>query len=82
MQRLLSRMVLAYHLHGGKTSFAGKDQADFVDKALCKLRPHSGGIQMDEPMVIEAVETEQKASGKDPAFLEYLDQIFHINETE
>jgi len=29
-------------------------------------------------MVIEAVEIELKASGKDPAFLEYLDQIFQI----
>ncbi|KAF8923781.1 hypothetical protein BGZ58_002528, partial [Dissophora ornata] len=80
MARLLSRMVLAYHLHGGKISFAGKDQADFVDKALCKLRAHPDGIHlvMDEPMVIEAVEIELKASGKDPAFLEYLDQIFQI----
>ena len=33
---------------------------------------------MDEPMVIEAVEIELKASGKDPAFLEYLDQIYQI----
>ncbi|KAF9579103.1 hypothetical protein BGW38_004786 [Lunasporangiospora selenospora] len=80
MARLLSRMVLAYHLHGGKISFAGKDQADFVDKSLCKLRPHPDGIHMfmDEPMVIEAVEIELKASGKEPAFLEYLDQIFQI----
>ena len=46
MARLLSRMVLAYHLHGGKISFAGKDQSDFVDKSLCKLRPHPDGIHM------------------------------------
>lgn len=26
MARLLSRMVLAYHLHGGKISFAGKSR--------------------------------------------------------
>ncbi|KAF9197143.1 hypothetical protein BGZ49_002583, partial [Haplosporangium sp. Z 27] len=80
MARLLSRMVLAYHLHGGKISFAGKDQADFVDKALCKLRPHPDGIHlvMDEPMVVEAVEIELKACGKDPAFTEYLDQIFQV----
>ncbi|GJJ76488.1 hypothetical protein EMPS_08847 [Entomortierella parvispora] len=59
---------------------SGKDKADFVDKSLCKLRPHPDGIHMvmDEPMVIEAVEIELKASGKDPAFLEYLDQIFQI----
>ncbi|KAF8928395.1 hypothetical protein BGZ58_009679 [Dissophora ornata] len=80
MTRLLSRMVLAYHLHGGKISFAGKDQADFVDKALCRLRPHPDGIHfvMDEAMVVEAVEIELKASGKDPAFLSYLDQIFQV----
>ena len=46
MARLLSRMVLAYHLHGGKISFAGKDQADFVDKALCKLPPHPDGVHL------------------------------------
>ncbi|GJJ79215.1 hypothetical protein EMPS_11575 [Entomortierella parvispora] len=37
MVQLLCRVVLAYHVHGGKISFAGKDQADFVDKSLCKL---------------------------------------------
>jgi len=80
MVRLLSRMVLAYHLHGGKISFAGKDQADFVDKALCRLRPHPDGVHLiiDEPMVVEAVEIELKATGKDPAFIEYLDQILQI----
>ncbi|KAF9904159.1 hypothetical protein EC991_002994 [Linnemannia zychae] len=80
MARLLARMVLAYHLHGGKISFAGKDQADFVDKSLCKLRPHSDGIHMlmDELMVIEAVKIELKETGKDLAFLEYLDQTFQI----
>lgn len=80
MARLLSRMVLSYHLHGGKISFAGKDQADFVDKALCRLSPHADGVHliMDEPMVVEAVEIELKAAGKDPSFLEYLDQIFQV----
>jgi len=80
MAQLLSRMVLAYHLHGGKISFAGKDPADFVDKALCKLRPHPDGnhLVMDEPMVIEAVEIELKASGNDAAFLEYSDHIFQV----
>ncbi|KAF9371696.1 hypothetical protein CPC16_002915, partial [Podila verticillata] len=78
MVRLLSWMVLVYHLHDGKISFASKDQSDFVDKTLCRLRPHSDGVHlvMDEPMVVEAVENELKATGKDPAFLEYLDQIF------
>lgn len=33
---------------------------------------------MDEPMVVEAVEIELKASGKDPAFMEYLDPIFQV----
>lgn len=78
--RLLSRMVLAYHLHGGKISFAGKDQSDFVDKALCRLQPHPDGVHliMDEPMVVEAVEEVLRASGKDPSFLEYMDQIDRI----
>ncbi|KAI9597360.1 hypothetical protein BDF19DRAFT_434822 [Syncephalis fuscata] len=69
--RLLSRMVLAYHLH---------DQSDFVDKALCKLRPHSDGIHliMDEPIVVEAVQEELKALGKDPVFSEYMDQFNRI----
>ncbi|KAF8924589.1 hypothetical protein BGZ58_001634 [Dissophora ornata] len=80
LARLLSRMVLAYHLHGGKISFAGKDQADFVDKALCRLQPHPDGVHliMDEPMVVEAVEEELKATGKDPAFIEYMDQMYQI----
>ncbi|KAI8597591.1 hypothetical protein EDD21DRAFT_418573 [Dissophora ornata] len=33
---------------------------------------------MDEPMVVEAVKEELKASGKDPAFMEYMDQIYQI----
>ncbi|KAF9176357.1 hypothetical protein BGZ50_000933 [Haplosporangium sp. Z 11] len=80
LARLFSRMVLAYHLHGGKISFADKDQADFVDKALCRLQPHQDGVHliMDEPMVVEAVEVELKATGKDPAFMEYMDQIYQI----
>ncbi|KAG0212245.1 hypothetical protein BGX28_006598 [Mortierella sp. GBA30] len=80
LARLLCRMVLAYHLHGGKISFAGKEQADFVDKALCRLQPHPDGVHlvMDEPMVVEAVEDELKATGKDPAFIEYMDQMYQI----
>ncbi|KAG0268150.1 hypothetical protein BGZ95_002588 [Linnemannia exigua] len=78
--RLLSRMVLAYHLQDAKISFSSQQQSDFVDKALCRLRPHSDGVHlvMDEPMVIEAVQEELKASGKDPAFLENLDQLYQI----
>ena len=78
--RLLSQMVLAYHLHDGKISFAGKDQSDFVDNALCRLQPHPDGVHliMDEPMVVEAVEEVLRASGKDPSFLEYMDQIDRI----
>ncbi|KAF9287534.1 hypothetical protein BGZ68_001690 [Mortierella alpina] len=78
--RLLCRMVLAYHLQDAKISFSSHQQSDFVDKALCRLRPHSDGIHlvMDEPMVIEAVQEELKASNKDPEFSEYLDQIYRI----
>ncbi|KAF9274677.1 hypothetical protein BGZ68_000438 [Mortierella alpina] len=78
--RLLGRMVLAYHLQDAKISFSSNQQSDFVDKALCRLRPHSDGIHlvMDEPMVIEAVQEELKASNKDPEFSEYLDQIYRI----
>lgn len=34
---LLSRMILAYHLHAGAISVVGKDQSDFVDRVLCRL---------------------------------------------
>ncbi|KAG0195298.1 hypothetical protein BGX28_001751, partial [Mortierella sp. GBA30] len=78
--RLLCRMVLAYHLQDAKISFSSSKQADFVDKALCRLRPHPDGIHltMDEPMVVEAAEEELRALGKDPSFSEYLDQIYQI----
>jgi hypothetical protein len=73
-------MVLAFHLQDAKISFSSQQQSDFVDKALCRLRPHSDGIHlvMDEPIVVEAVEAELKASNKDSAFLEYLDQLYQI----
>ncbi|KAK3840965.1 MAG: hypothetical protein J3R72DRAFT_446220 [Linnemannia gamsii] len=78
--RLLCRMVLAYRLSDAKISFSSQQQYDFVDKALCRLKPHSDGIHliMDEPLVVEAVEDELQASYKDPTFLEYLDQIYRI----
>ncbi|KAF8924087.1 hypothetical protein BGZ47_004212 [Haplosporangium gracile] len=78
--RLLSRMVLAYHLQDAKISFSSQQQSDFVDKALCRLRPHPDGVHliMDEPIVVEAVQAELKASDRDPAFLEYLDQLYQI----
>ncbi|KAG0367631.1 hypothetical protein BGX24_003146 [Mortierella sp. AD032] len=78
--RLLSRMVLAYHLQDSKISFSSQHQSDFVDRALCRLRPHSDGVHlvMDEAMVVEAVEEEFKASGKDPVFLESLHQLYQI----
>ncbi|KAF8924896.1 hypothetical protein BGZ47_003626 [Haplosporangium gracile] len=78
--RLLGRMVLAYHLQDGKISFSSQQQSDFVDKALCRLRPHPDGIHLvlDEPMVVEAVQEELKASDKDPALSEYLDQLYRI----
>ncbi|KAF9981416.1 hypothetical protein BGZ65_003976 [Modicella reniformis] len=57
--------------------------SDFVDKALCRLRPHPDGIHlmMDEPIVVEAVDEELKASGKDSAFLEYLDQLYQLRRS-
>ncbi|KAG0371436.1 hypothetical protein BGX24_001675 [Mortierella sp. AD032] len=78
--RLLSRMVLAYHLQDAKISFSSQQQSDFVDKALCKLRQHPDGVHliMDEPIVVDAVEEELRASGKDPAFTEYLDELYQI----
>ncbi|KAG9068930.1 hypothetical protein KI688_011226 [Linnemannia hyalina] len=78
--RLLSRMVLAYHLQDAKISFSSQQQVDFVDKALCRLRPHSDDIHLilDEPMVVEAVEAELRASCKDPSFLEYMDELYRI----
>ncbi|KAF9111492.1 hypothetical protein BGX30_007586 [Mortierella sp. GBA39] len=47
--------------------------------ALCRLLPHRyGGIHlvMDEPMVVDAVEEELKASGKDSEFSEYLGLLY------
>ncbi|KAK3836798.1 MAG: hypothetical protein J3R72DRAFT_526114 [Linnemannia gamsii] len=78
--RLLSRMVLAYHLQDAKISFSSQQQSDFVDKALCRLRQHPDGVHliMDEPIVVDAVEEELKASSKDPAFIEYLDELYQI----
>ncbi|KAF9152038.1 hypothetical protein DFQ26_001032, partial [Actinomortierella ambigua] len=78
--RLLCRMVLAYYLQDAKISFSTQQQSDFVDKALCHLEPHPDGIHliMGEPLVVEAVGEELRASDKDPAFLEYLDQLNRI----
>ncbi|KAF9081937.1 hypothetical protein BGX29_004175, partial [Mortierella sp. GBA35] len=78
--RLLCQMVLAYRLYEGKISFSSDQESDFVDTALCRLQKQPDGIHliMDEPMVVEAVQEELKASGKDPAFTEYLDQIYQI----
>ncbi|KAG0277655.1 hypothetical protein BGZ96_002781 [Linnemannia gamsii] len=73
-------MVLTYHLQDARISFSSHQQADVVDKALCRLRPHPDGIHlvMDELMVVEAVEEELKALDKDPEFSEYLDQFYQI----
>ncbi|CAO3570977.1 unnamed protein product [Mortierella alpina] len=78
--RLLCRMVLAYHLQDAKISFSSQQQSDFVDKALCRLRQHPDGVHliMDEPIVVDAVEEELKASSMDPAFIEYLDELYQI----
>jgi hypothetical protein len=78
--RLLGRMVLAYRLHDGKISFSSQQQSDFVNKALCRLQQHPDGVHliMDETIVVDAVEEELKTSGKDSAFMEYLDQLYQI----
>ncbi|KAG9067627.1 hypothetical protein KI688_012412 [Linnemannia hyalina] len=84
--RLLSRMVLAYHLQDAKISFSSQLQSDFVAKALCRLQQHPDGVHliMDEPLVVEAVEeaVEEglKSSGKDPTFIEYMDQLNRLIE--
>ncbi|KAF8936737.1 hypothetical protein BGZ47_009366 [Haplosporangium gracile] len=62
--RLLSRMVLAYHLQDAKISFSSKQKSEFMEKALCSQQSHPHGIHliMDEPMVVEAVVEELNAS--------------------
>ncbi|KAK3805922.1 MAG: hypothetical protein J3Q66DRAFT_360046 [Benniella sp.] len=74
---LFSRMVLAYKLQGGKIWFTSNSQADFVDKALCRLRMDNDCVHwlMDEPLVVEVVEEELRRSNVDPFFLEYLSQL-------
>ncbi|KAG0087831.1 hypothetical protein BGZ93_009825 [Podila epicladia] len=78
--RLLCRMVLTYHLQDSKIWFSSQQQADFVDKALCRLQSHPDGIHLiiNEPMVVEAVQEELKSWNKDPAFLKYLDLLYQI----
>ncbi|KAG9072974.1 hypothetical protein KI688_000755 [Linnemannia hyalina] len=80
--RLLCRMVLANHRQEPKISFSSKEQSDFVEQALCRLHPHPDGVHliMDEPLVVEAVEEELKSSGKDPTFIEYMDQLNQLIE--
>jgi len=79
---LLSRMVLAYKLHNGKTSFANNTETDFVNNALCSLHKDSDEYHliMDEPLVIEVVKEKLKSRNIDPAFLEYLDQFNQVVE--
>ncbi|KAG9062174.1 hypothetical protein KI688_006506 [Linnemannia hyalina] len=77
--RLFSRMVLAYHLQGDKISFPSRRQSSFVEMGLCKLLPHRNGdihLVMDEPIVVDAVEEELKASHEDSAFSEYLSLLY------
>jgi hypothetical protein len=73
-------MVLAYCLHNGKISFSSQQQSDFVNKELYRLQQHPDGVHriMDEPIVVDAVEKELTTSGKDSAFMEYLDQRYQI----
>jgi hypothetical protein len=78
--RLLGRMVLAYKLQGGKIWFESIEQSDFVNNALCGLRPHFNDVHliMDEPMVVEAVQETLEDMDVDPEFLKYLDQFNRI----
>ncbi|KAF9297131.1 hypothetical protein BGZ88_010966 [Linnemannia elongata] len=78
--RLLCRMVLAYQFQDAKMSFSSSQQGDFVDRALCRLRVLLDGVHlfMEEPLVVEVVEEELKASNKDPSYVEYLDQLHRI----
>ncbi|KAG0279581.1 hypothetical protein BGZ96_001905 [Linnemannia gamsii] len=78
--RPLCRMVLAYQLQNVTMSFSNSQQADFVEMALCRLRPHPHSVHliMNEPLVIEAVEEELKALNKDPSYIENLDHLHRI----
>ncbi|KAF9344864.1 hypothetical protein BGX34_005264, partial [Mortierella sp. NVP85] len=81
--QLLARMVLAYKLNDGKISFPSNEQSDFVDRALCRLRLEPDNVHyiMDEPLVVEVVEEELKALGKDHELLVYMKQLDGIIET-
>ncbi|KAG0285900.1 hypothetical protein BGZ96_009925 [Linnemannia gamsii] len=78
--RLSCRMVLAYLLQETSIWFSSSRQLGLVEKSLCRLRPDQCDIYlvMDEPMVVDAVEAELKALGKDFALIEHLDQVEKI----
>lgn len=78
--QLLCRMVLAYDLQDPKISFSNNQQSDFVEKALCRLRPLPDGLRlvMDEPLVVEAVEEELSVWDREATFLTYMNQIHGI----
>ncbi|KAF7729668.1 hypothetical protein EC973_004041 [Apophysomyces ossiformis] len=65
--RLLSRMVSAYRLQGGRISLSNKQQSNFVNGAVCRPRLHDDGIHliMDEPIVFETVQEELTSSAQE-----------------
>ena len=77
IKHLFSRMVIAYKLKGGKISFMQRAEFDFVNSGVCALREDSDGYHWvaEEPLVIEVLEEELRASGFDPEFFAYLDQF-------
>jgi len=70
-------MVIAYKLKGGKIAFTQQDEFDFVNSGVCALREDSDGYHwvVEEPLVIEVLEEELRASEFDPEVLAYLDQF-------
>ncbi|CAG8642908.1 7533_t:CDS:2, partial [Paraglomus brasilianum] len=77
IKHLLSWMVIAYKLKGGKIAFTQQDEFDFVNSGVCALREDSDGYHwvVEEPLVIEVLEEELRASEFDPEVLAYLDQF-------
>jgi hypothetical protein len=77
IKNLLSRMVIAYKLKGGKIAFMQQDEFDFVNSGVCALQEDSDGYHwiIEKPLVIEVLEEELKASGFVPDVLMYLDQF-------
>jgi len=77
IKNLLSRMIIAYKLKGGKIAFTQLEAIDFVNLGVCALREDSNNYHwiIEEPLVIEVLEVELRASGFDLEFFTYLDQL-------